>query len=122
MDEAPLTARERQVLAEIEGELDRDEPLAHRLRTMGRGGRLRPLSRTRGRSPGGPPEAGRVPASGVVALLGALTLVLLVLAVVTEATVLIWAFAAVWVLTLTALARLLFRRARRRAGGPGKTG
>ncbi|MFE2015820.1 hypothetical protein [Streptomyces sp. NPDC059491] len=120
MDEGPLSARERQALAEIEEALERDEPLARRLRTMRGGSRLRlpALSRAHSRSPGG---RGGHPALGVT-VLGALTLALLVLAVVTEAPVLIWVFAAVWVLTLLALGRLLLRWARRRPGGPPKTG
>ncbi|MFF8378386.1 DUF3040 domain-containing protein [Streptomyces sp. NPDC015661] len=106
MDEAGLSAHERRVLAEIEEALDRDESLARRLRTMRRVPR-----------PHAPSIAGvrRHLSSFGVASLGATTLVLFVLAVATEAPVLIWAFAAVWVLTLVALLILVVRWARRRA-------
>ncbi|MEX0168298.1 DUF3040 domain-containing protein [Streptomyces sp. LMG1-1-1.1] len=101
MDEARLSAREQRVLAEIEEQLDRDEPLARHLRTMRRGPRLRLPSRSG--------DHHRLPA------LGALTLTLLVLAVATEAPLLIWLFAASWVLTLVALLSLVIRWSRRRA-------
>ncbi|MGW0121811.1 DUF3040 domain-containing protein [Streptomyces sp. NPDC003327] len=107
MDEARLSARERRVLAEIEEQLERDETLARRLRSM-RGGR-RPF--------GGPGSGSR--RSGLyVAALGATALTLLVLAVSTEAPALIWAFAGVWVLTLVALLNLVVRWSRRRSSGP----
>ncbi|MGW8762677.1 DUF3040 domain-containing protein [Streptomyces sp. NPDC055815] len=106
MDEAGLSAHERRVLAEIEEELDRDESLARRLRTMRRVPR-----------PPVPSLAGvrrHLPSLGV-AVLGATTLALLVLAVATEAPVFIWAFAAVWVLTLVATLIRVVRWTRRRA-------
>ncbi|CAM5350025.1 DUF3040 domain-containing protein [Streptomyces tanashiensis] len=111
MDEARLSAHERRVLAEIEEELDRDASLARRLRTM------RPDPHRFG-----PPIAGarrHLPSLGVAAL-GATTLALLVLAVVTEAPVLIWAFGIVWVLTLVGMLLLVVRRLRRRAA-PSRT-
>ncbi|MEV6246073.1 DUF3040 domain-containing protein [Streptomyces sp. NPDC051742] len=104
MEEARLSERERRILAEIEEQLDQDETLAHRLRTMRRGPRL-PLRQ---------PSAARrrMTALGVAAL-GALSLTLLVLAVATEAPPLIWAFAATWVLTLVTLLRLVVRWSKR---------
>ncbi|MFB6838685.1 DUF3040 domain-containing protein [Streptomyces sp. NPDC056361] len=112
MDDARLSAREQRVLAEIEEQLDRDEPLARHLRTMRRGPRLRLPSLSGNRH--------RLPALGVTAL-GTLTLALLVLAVATETPVLIWLFAASWVLTLVALLGLLVRWSRRRAAGSRRT-
>lgn len=50
----------------------------------------------------------------MLGVLGAVTLALLVLAVATEAPLLIWAFAASWVLTLVVLMRLVVRWTRRR--------
>ncbi|MGA5065118.1 DUF3040 domain-containing protein [Streptomyces exfoliatus] len=110
MEEARLSERERRILAEIEEQLDQDEPLAHRLRTMRRAPRLplRPASAARR----------RMTALGVAAL-GALSLTLLVLAVATEAPQLIWAFAATWVLTLVTLLRLVVRWSRRMAASRG---
>ncbi|MFE5910079.1 DUF3040 domain-containing protein [Streptomyces wedmorensis] len=112
MDEARLSARERRVLAEIEEQLDHDEPLARRLRTMRPGPTLRLPSLT-GRH--------RVRALGV-AVLAAATLTLLVLAVATEAPVLIWLFAAVWVLTLVSVLSLVVRWSRRRSVDSRKAG
>ncbi|MEU7296996.1 DUF3040 domain-containing protein [Streptomyces exfoliatus] len=105
MEEARLSERERRILAEIEEQLDQDEPLAHRLRTMRRAPRLplRPASAARRR----------------MTALGALSLTLLVLAVATEAPPLIWAFAATWVLTLVTLLRLVVRWSRRMAASRG---
>ncbi|MFE7511306.1 hypothetical protein ACFU8I_08785 [Streptomyces sp. NPDC057540] len=116
MDEARLSARERRVLAEIERDLDRDVLLARRLRTM-----------RRLRRPHVPSIPGlgsrRVPRAGAagrhllalaVALLGALTLTLLVMGVVTGAPAVIWAFAGVWALTLAGLLLLMVRWTRRR--------
>lgn len=106
MDEARLSAHERRVLAEIEEQLNQqDVSLARSLRTMRRAPRLRVPSIARAR---------RHLSSLGVAALGATTLALLVLAVATEAPVLIWTFAAVWVLTLVALLVLVVRWARRR--------
>ncbi|MGW4746090.1 DUF3040 domain-containing protein [Streptomyces sp. NPDC004290] len=108
MDETRLTAHERRVLAEIEEALERDASLARRLRTMRRPSHLSV-----------PTVAGarrHLPALFVAAL-GVATLTLLVLAVATEAPALIWAFAAVWVLTLLAMLVLVVRRIRRRGTG-----
>ncbi|MET9436431.1 DUF3040 domain-containing protein [Streptomyces sp. NPDC006551] len=102
MEEARLSQRERRILAEIERELREDAPLERRLRTMRRGAGLPALSahgrRERRRD--------RRAALGT-ALSGLLALSLLVSAVATGAPVLIWAFAAVWVVTLVCLLRLV---------------
>ncbi|MEU0398789.1 DUF3040 domain-containing protein [Streptomyces sp. NPDC006197] len=108
MDEARLSAHERRVLAEIEEQLNQDASLARRLRTMRRTPRLPVPSLARARR--------HLPSLGVVAL-GVMTLVLLVLAVDTEAPELIWAFASVWVLTLVTALLLAIRWAKRRAAG-----
>ncbi|MFI8766584.1 DUF3040 domain-containing protein [Streptomyces sp. NPDC053792] len=106
MDEARLSEHERRVLAEIEEQLDRDESLARRLRTMRRAPHLSVPSIAGARR--------HLPVLGVV-VLGASTLALLVLAVATETPVLIWAFAAMWVLTLVTTLILVVRWTRRRA-------
>ncbi|MCX5394883.1 DUF3040 domain-containing protein [Streptomyces sp. NPDC006482] len=112
MEEVRLSARERRALAEIEEQLDRDEPLAERLRTMRNGPGLSAPSLSGGRR--------RLPVLGV-AVLGVMALALLVLAVATEVPALIWAFAAVWVLTLVGLLGLVVRWSRRRArNGPAR--
>ncbi|MGW6392955.1 DUF3040 domain-containing protein [Streptomyces sp. NPDC055103] len=112
MDEVRLSARELRALAEIEEQLDQDEPLARRLRTMSRG--------LRWSVPSAAGVRRRLPVLGVVAL-GLTTVTLLVLAVGTEAPALIWAFAATWVLTLTSLLNLVVRWSRRRTAGPRTT-
>ncbi|MFE5795993.1 DUF3040 domain-containing protein [Streptomyces sp. NPDC056503] len=102
MDEARLSAHERRVLAEIERDLSADERLARHM--AGRRPALRP-PRSTGRGGLG------------AAALGAATLALLVLAVVTSTPALIWAFAAVWVVTLLLLLRLVVRWTRRHVHG-----
>ncbi|MFG2330820.1 DUF3040 domain-containing protein [Streptomyces sp. NPDC048604] len=97
-DDARLSEKERRILDEIEHALRDDEPLERSLSTMRRHGR--------------PGLAGFGVSVTAVVLLGATTLTLLVLAVATEAPVLVWAFAATWVLTLVCLLRLVMRRAR----------
>ncbi|MEU6932433.1 DUF3040 domain-containing protein [Streptomyces sp. NPDC046385] len=92
MDEARLSPRERRILEEIEQSLGADRSLARGLRT-GHAGR----HGLRLRRPGG----------RATALLGAVALTLFVTAVATESPALIWAFAAVWVVTLVCLLRLL---------------
>jgi hypothetical protein len=99
MDEARLSRREQRILDEIEEALREDEALEHGLRTMRSGGGRRFT------------VGGHRAALGV-ALLGALTLGLLVLAVTTGRPGLIWAFAAVWVVTLSCLLRLVIRWSR----------
>ncbi|WP_137991064.1 hypothetical protein [Streptomyces vilmorinianum] len=107
MDEARLSQRERRILAEIEESLSEDESLERGLRTMRREG-----GSARGRDGVRHGLRGHLPALGV-ALLGVLTLGLLALAVATGEPALIWAFAAVWVLTLCGLLRLVMRWSRR---------
>ncbi|MGW0465140.1 hypothetical protein ACWDX6_07710 [Streptomyces sp. NPDC003027] len=113
MEEARLSPRERRILAEIERELREDAPREPGPRTT---------RRARGQRRGAGQPAGthhgrrdrwdrrdrrdRLAALGT-ALSGALTLALLVSAVVTGAPVLVWAFAAVWVVTLVCLLRLV---------------
>ncbi|MFF1508660.1 DUF3040 domain-containing protein [Streptomyces sp. NPDC058326] len=110
MDEARLSERERRILAEIEERLDQDERLARRLRPT-RGGR-RPFPRPALGARRGPTVLG-------LCALGAVTLSLLVLAVATEAPLMIWAFAAAWVVTLVVLLRrLVVRWSRRRTAPP----
>ncbi|MFC8508677.1 DUF3040 domain-containing protein [Streptomyces sp. NPDC057411] len=96
MDEARLSPRERRILAEIERDLGQDRALARGLRT----GRW--VRRVEG------------PATAV---LGIVAIILFVLAVATEAPALIWAFAAVWVVTLVCLLRLLMGWSRRHLTG-----
>ncbi|MEU6977706.1 MULTISPECIES: DUF3040 domain-containing protein [unclassified Streptomyces] len=99
MEEAGLSPRERRILEEIEQGLGADRPLARGLRSGRPGPRFR--------RPGG----------RVTALLGAVTLTLFVTAVATESPPLIWAFAAVWVVTLVCLLRLLLVWSRRHLTG-----
>ncbi|MEV7675413.1 hypothetical protein [Streptomyces sp. NPDC088752] len=111
MGEVRLSERERRVLAEMEELLDRDAPLARRLRTMRTRSRLLPSLSS--------PAAGmrrRLPALGM-AFLAVAALVLLVLAVATGAPALLWAFAAVWILTLLTVLGVFVHWARRRARG-----
>ncbi|MGW9440082.1 DUF3040 domain-containing protein [Streptomyces sp. NPDC055607] len=111
MGEVRLSERERRVLAEMEELLDRDAPLARRLRTMRPRSRLLPSLSS--------PAAGvcrRLPALGM-AFLAVAALVLLVLAVATGAPALLRAFAAVWILTLLTVLGVFVHRARRRARG-----
>ncbi|MEV6327794.1 DUF3040 domain-containing protein [Streptomyces sp. NPDC051909] len=103
MDGARLSPRERRILAEIEEDLAADSGFA---RSLGAG-------RTRLRARLG---SGRF-AGPVAALLGPVAVVLLVVAVATGATALVWAFAAAWVLTLLCLLRLLVRWSRRHLTG-----
>lgn len=95
MDEARLSPRERRILAEIEQSLGGDGAFARGLRAR----RFRRLA--------GP----------ATALLGAVTITLFALAVATEEPALLWAFAAVWVVTLVCLLTLLLRWSRRRLTG-----
>ncbi|MGW4779051.1 DUF3040 domain-containing protein [Streptomyces filamentosus] len=105
MEETRLSAYERRVLAEIEEDLGADTGLARRM--AGHRPSLRP-PRPR------PTWLGATAA----AVLGAVTLSLLVLAVATSSPGLVWGFAAAWVVTLLLLLRLVVRWARRHAAGP----
>ncbi|MEU4269046.1 hypothetical protein [Streptomyces sp. NPDC026092] len=109
MDEARLSQRERRILAEMERDLRADTSPEDGSRD--------------GVSPGGGsrddvwPERGRSPVrrhalAVAVVLLGVLTLGLLVLAVMSGEPALIWAFAVMWVLTLTCLMKLVIRWSR----------
>ncbi|WP_411074641.1 hypothetical protein [Streptomyces sp. cmx-4-7] len=111
MEEVRLSERERRVLAEMEERLDRDEPLARRLRTMGRS--PHPLPSFSSSTAAGARR--RLPALGI-AFLAVTAAVLFVLAVTTGTRALIWAFAVVWILTLLAVLGVFVRWARRRAG------
>ncbi|MFI8520686.1 DUF3040 domain-containing protein [Streptomyces sp. NPDC085481] len=100
MDEARLSPQERRILAEIEHGLGEDQHLARRLRAG------RPGLGTR-----------RLATGPVAALLGVAAVTLFVTAVATEAPALIWAFAAVWVLTLVCVLQLLIRWSHRHLSG-----
>ncbi|MBD0708273.1 MULTISPECIES: hypothetical protein [unclassified Streptomyces] len=118
MNEPPLSARERRVLAEIEEQLERDETLARSLRTMRRSRRDR-RSLSAGARLGPSSDGGarhRLPRLAFAGL-GALSLTLFVLAVATEAAPLIWLFAGVWIVTLASLARLVGQAFRRWSAG-----
>ncbi|MFD9337978.1 DUF3040 domain-containing protein [Streptomyces sp. NPDC060028] len=106
MDGPELSRHERMILNDIEQDLCADQLLDRRLRTLRRG--IRPWA-----SPGN--WARRHGAGLCTCLLGAACAALLVCAVSTSAAALIWAFAAVWALTLTVLLRLVIRWCRRTA-------
>ncbi|GAA3379310.1 hypothetical protein GCM10020367_62330 [Streptomyces sannanensis] len=89
MDGAGLSDHEQRILSEIESDLQGDETLDRRMRTM-RWGHPVPHLPTRMPKPSGL----------TVSLLGALSLTLLIAAVVTTAQALIWAFAVVWAVTV----------------------
>ncbi len=101
MEEARLSAYERRVLAEIEEQLSADDGLARRMA---------------GRRPSLRVPRPRLPRLGAL-MLAAATLALLVLAAATSSPALTWAFAAVWVVTLIVLLRMVVRWTRRHAGG-----
>ncbi|MFF6788019.1 DUF3040 domain-containing protein [Streptomyces filamentosus] len=104
MEEARLSAYERRVLAEIEEGLGADTDLVRRMAGRRPSPRLpRPRPAWRGGT--------------AAAVLGAVTLSLLVLAVATSSPGLVWGFAAAWVVTLLLLLRLVVRWARRHAAG-----
>lgn len=126
MEEVRLSPRERRILAEIERELGREwgpepgedaspeRPPERGPRTTRRGiGQPTGTHRRDGRDRRGQRDGSdrrdrrdRMAAVGT-ALSGALALTLLVSAVVTGAPVLVWAFAAVWGVTLVCLLRLV---------------
>ncbi|MFH8798722.1 DUF3040 domain-containing protein [Streptomyces sp. NPDC017936] len=91
-----LSDDERRILAEMERALRRDRRLDRRLRTL----RWRPgVSRL----------ASYTPRAWTVAQLLAVSVGLMVAGIATSAPAVIWAFAAVWPLTLYAAFRLLCR-------------
>ncbi|MEU4347964.1 hypothetical protein [Streptomyces sp. NPDC023838] len=100
MDGMGLSPQERLLLTEIEQELSQDGVLERRLRTMRRGfgPRLNLRAWTGGHRP-----------ALVAWLLCAASMGLFVPAVASSSTGLIWAFAAVWVLTLICVIRLVCR-------------
>ncbi|NGO12618.1 DUF3040 domain-containing protein [Streptomyces sp. HC44] len=93
-----LPDREQRILEEMEADLRRDRRLRRRLRTLRIKRRLHP-ARVAGYQP-------RVP---TVALLVAVSVVLMVAGIRTSEPVVIWAFAALWPLTLFGVLRLLCR-------------
>ncbi|MEU6818124.1 DUF3040 domain-containing protein [Streptomyces sp. NPDC046860] len=97
--EVRLSARERRVLAEMERTLSRDRALARRFAAARA---VRP-----------DPSAGRPRALPVaVAAFAAVSLTLLAVAVAYGHPVLLWIFAATWLLTLAGLIRLTLRWSR----------
>ncbi|MER8047740.1 hypothetical protein [Streptomyces sp. NPDC094032] len=113
MDEARLSPRERRILEEIEQGLGTDRSLARGLRT-GHPARWHRHPRPGLHHPG---LRFRRPGGRVTALLGVAALALFVAAVATESPALIWAFAAVWVVTLVSVLRLLLGWSRRHLTG-----
>ncbi|MEU3347654.1 DUF3040 domain-containing protein [Streptomyces sp. NPDC006700] len=98
MSTGRLPDREQRILNEIERALSRDRRLVRRLRS---GRRLPVLSRV----------ASYAPPMWAVMLLTAVSLALLTAGAVTAEPGVIWAFAAVWPVTLFCVLRLLCRRA-----------
>ncbi|MFG2026587.1 DUF3040 domain-containing protein [Streptomyces sp. NPDC048825] len=93
-----LPDREQRILEDIEADLRRDRRLRRRLRTLRIKRRLNPAWIADYRP--------RVP---TVALLLAMSVVLMVVGIRTSEPAVIWAFAALWPLTLFGLFRLLCR-------------
>lgn len=109
MDGAGLSDHEQRILSEIESELQTDSSLERSLRTM-RWGQRQPHPWTR-----------MFRANGLLlAVLGSVSLTLLIAAVATTAPVLLWAFAAAWALTVLVALRLAARWSRRLRGGDGR--
>ncbi|MGA4837537.1 DUF3040 domain-containing protein [Streptomyces sp. G45] len=97
MADSGLSDRERRVLDEMEAALRRDRRLRRRLRRARRG------------RPGAPWTVTYRPRGRTVAALALLSLALVVSGIRTSEPGVIWAFAAVWPLTLLAAFRLLCR-------------
>jgi hypothetical protein len=94
----PLHDDERHILDEMERALRRDRRLDRRMRTLGRRRRRRPvLARV----------AGYRPRPWTVALLLVVSVALMAAGIDTSEPAVIWAFAAVWPVTLYAAFRLL---------------
>ncbi|MEU4107555.1 DUF3040 domain-containing protein [Streptomyces sp. NPDC027717] len=102
MKEVRLSPYEKRVLAEMERSLSRDPATARRLRAA-RVAHPGPLSRLRGRSRALPVA---------VTALAVVSLTLLAVAVAYAHPVLLWIFAATWLLTLAGLIRLTLRWSR----------
>ncbi|MGV9251471.1 DUF3040 domain-containing protein [Streptomyces sp. NPDC003697] len=96
-----LPDHEQRILDEVERALRRDRRLDRRLRTL----RLH-------RRPDLSGVASWAPPSWLVALLLAVSVGLMVTGIVTSAAAVIWAFAAMWPVTLFAVFRLLCRWSR----------
>lgn len=111
MDGPELSRQERIILNDIEQDLRADQLLDRRLRTLRRG--IRPWA-----SPWN--WARRHPAGLCTGLLGAACAALLVCAVATSSPPLVWAFAAVWVITLVSLIRLAIGWCRRTSALEGR--
>lgn len=106
MDGPELSEQEQRILRDIEEDLRVDQVLDRRLRTLHRG--IRPWA-----SPGDWYRHGH--GLGLcTALLGMACAVLFVRAAATSSPALIWVFAAVWVVTLVCLLRLVIRWCRGR--------
>jgi hypothetical protein len=106
MDGAGLSDHEQRILSEIESGLRGDSSLERRLRTMRWGP---PIPR---------PSTRVFRLNGLaLALLGSVSLTLLITAGVTAAPSLIWAFAAVWGLTVVVAVRLVCRWSRGPSSG-----
>lgn len=93
-----LPHHEQRVLEQIEAALRRDRRLDRRLRTL----RLR-------RGPNLAPIAGYQPRAGTVGILLTVSVTLMVIGIRTSDPGVIWAFAALWPLTLYGVFRLLCR-------------
>ncbi|MFF0425361.1 DUF3040 domain-containing protein [Streptomyces sp. NPDC004520] len=113
MDGPELSRQEQRVLDDIEQDLRADRLLDRRLRTLRRGIRpwMPPKDRRRLRGPG-----------LRAVLLGVACVVLFARAVGTSSLALIWAFAAVWVVTLTCLLLFVIHRCHRPAADREESG
>ncbi|MEU8545272.1 DUF3040 domain-containing protein [Streptomyces sp. NPDC048717] len=111
MDGSRLSPRERRILDEIEHDLAEDASLARLL------GAPAPEAPRHGGRPRRPSLRRPLRPAAVAAVLAPVVLALLVVAVVTGAPGLVWAFAAVWALSLVLLTRLLLRWSRRHFTG-----
>lgn len=101
MDDIRLSPRERIILRDMERALRRDRRLAKAMRPP--------------RPPRSPRRPVRLPVA--VAVLAVVSILLMVIGIRTSEPGVIWAFAAVWPLTLVLAFRLLCRWARRRELG-----
>lgn len=93
-----LPDHEQRILDQMEADLRRDRRLRRRLRTLRMKRRLNPAR-----------VADYQPRAATVALLSVVSVVLMVVGIRTSEPVVIWAFAALWPLTLFGVFRLLCR-------------
>lgn len=107
MDGPELSQHEQRILGEIEQDLRADQLLERRLRTLHRG--FRPWTSPRDW------YSGHNRLGLCTVLFGSVCAILFVRAAAISSTALIWAFAAVWVLTLVCLLVLVIRRCRKAA-------